>query len=136
MEHKRSIPAASKKWLLRGPLYESRLKKGVDLSVVNTIQEDLYPGDWLDITYFVRAKADWHCEHCGHAHDAGSKWALTVLQLNQVKSDCRYVNLVALCRKCRLYVQNTYQPKQLFLQEDFVPPWVERRGLNQPSSLT
>ena len=136
MEHKRSVPAASKKWLLRGPLYESKRRRGADLSIADSPGEGCYPEDWSDIAYFIREKANWHCEHCGHAHDANSKWALGVYQLNQVKSDCRYVNLVALCRKCRLYVRRVYQPRQLFLEDDFVPPWVERRGLHHPGQLT
>lgn len=131
----RNIPPPGDDFLLRAPAYALRLNQGLDLSIAGCLETDVYPADWADITYFIKHLAKWHCEHCGHGNDYGKRRVLTTHHLNMIKSDCRYINLVALCQKCHLYIQGTFIPNQLFLLDNFIPPWVRRRGIHVSPSL-
>lgn len=130
----RRVPEAPESFLLRAPAYALRLELGQDLSIAGSVEDDIYPSDWPDIAYFIKTLAHWHCEHCGHPNDYGKRRTLTTHHLNMIKSDCRYINLVALCQKCHLYIQGTFIPQQLFLLDDFIPLWVLRRGIHLPGA--
>ena len=83
-----------------------------------------YPADWKRISLWVRETASWKCELCGapngvkvyrneygqflqSAHPAGGytkpvKIILTVHHVNFDRQDNRRVNLLALCQRCHL----------------------------------
>lgn len=86
-----------------------------------------YPLNWDDIANEIKDQARWQCEHCGHPHDPEYGYTLTVHHLDGNLPDCRYKNLVALCQRCHLHIQNTYWPGQLMLVEPW--PWAVARGL-------
>lgn len=64
-----------------------------------------YPPDWPEIADGVKAAAGWRCIRCGHPHDPGAGFTLTVHHLDMDKSNCRWWNLPALCQRCHLSVQ-------------------------------
>jgi 5-methylcytosine-specific restriction endonuclease McrA len=93
-----------------------------------TPQND-YPDDWESIAQDIKKRAGFTCEHCGSPSVPGR--ILTVHHLTGDKSDCRYVNLVALCQKCHLHVQARWVPGGIIPAEwGEVPEWIQQRGLS------
>jgi 5-methylcytosine-specific restriction endonuclease McrA len=85
-----------------------------------------YPDNWAEIANEIKQRAGGFCEHCGHIHDPGSGYTLTVHHLDGNPANCAYENLVALCQRCHLHIQARYVPGQLsFVRFE----WMERRGL-------
>jgi 5-methylcytosine-specific restriction endonuclease McrA len=88
---------------------------------------DGYPPNWNEIATAVKDAAGWCCEHCHAKHDPTTGYTLTVHHLNGIKSDCSPANLVALCQRCHLRIQQQYHPLQMFLFEP--PAWAKQREL-------
>lgn len=88
-----------------------------------------YPDNWSEIAQRVKDAAGWRCEHCGHPHDPGSGYTLTVHHLDSDKTNCSDDNLVALCQRCHLHWQARYLPAQLWLPGIEPPGWMVRRHL-------
>lgn len=83
---------------------------------------------------FVKYLARYRCEHCNHPRFAEGRFVLSVYPLNRLIHDCRYANLIALCNKCRPYVQSTYRTDHVWSFDDFTPTWAKVRGiLSNPS---
>jgi hypothetical protein len=87
-----------------------------------------YPADWPQIANAVKQLAGWSCEHCGHAHDVEAGYMLGVHHLDMDPANCDYTNLVALCQRCHLRWQATWQPGQAFLPGLAIPIWLIKRG--------
>lgn len=64
-----------------------------------------YPDNWDVIAKQVKDAAKWQCIRCGHEHDPGSGYMLTVHHLDLDKSNVAWWNLVALCQRCHLSIQ-------------------------------
>lgn len=68
----------------------------------------LYPTDWKAIALRIKEGSGWKCELCGkQCRKPGEQFdnhtrTLTVAHLNHDPSDCREVNLRALCAPCHL----------------------------------
>lgn len=118
------------------PLYLFRHQQGADLSLHSNTPPGQYPADWDGISVFIRYLSHGRCEHCNLSHAHQGYGSLTVLHLNRLKHDCRYVNLVSLCQKCLRYVRAAYRPDQACLLDDFVPVWAKRRNITTSPSLT
>lgn len=88
---------------------------------------DDYPPNWKEIADEVKSASGWKCEHCHAPHDPTTGYTLTVHHLNGIKADCSFSNLVALCQRCHLRIQQQYHPRQMFLFEP--PAWVKQRDI-------
>jgi hypothetical protein len=87
-----------------------------------------YPVNWNEIATRIKDLARWCCEHCGHPHDPEDGYTLTVHHLDGDLANCAWENLVALCQRCHLRWQNTWQPGQSVMA--FArPEWMAERGL-------
>lgn len=64
-----------------------------------------YPDDWEEIATALKRKRGWHCERCGHRHELGTGYVLTVHHLVPDKALCEKWNLAVLCQRCHLCVQ-------------------------------
>lgn len=86
----------------------------------------MYPKNWKEIAQKIKQSAGNVCEICESPSRHGR--VLTVHHLNFIDSDCREVNLIAVCQVCHLLLQTgtiKYNPNQLYL---FDPPkWVKKR---------
>ena len=47
-----------------------------------------YPSNWGYIANSVKEKTGWRCERCGHPHDPGDGYTLTVHHLDGNPSNC------------------------------------------------
>ena len=65
----------------------------------------MYPENWKDIAVSIKEDAGWKCVKCGHVHDVENGYVLTVHHMNGNKKDCSYRNLVAVCQRCHLRLQ-------------------------------
>jgi hypothetical protein len=92
----------------------------------------------------VRARANHCCEQCGMEFREGTNLAVsarnrrgnpivgTVHHINEIKSDCRMVNLVFLCQCCHwtLHILKWQPGRPLLKRWDGEPPrWVVARGV-------
>jgi 5-methylcytosine-specific restriction endonuclease McrA len=64
-----------------------------------------YPPNWKEIAKEVKDRADWVCVRCGHPHDPGSGYTLTVHHADGDKSNGAWWNLLPLCQRCHLQIQ-------------------------------
>lgn len=64
-----------------------------------------YPADWPAVARRVKDEAGWRCVRCGHPHDPGAGYCLTVHHLDMDPANSRWWNLAALCQKCHLSIQ-------------------------------
>jgi hypothetical protein len=68
-----------------------------------------YPDNWPEIALQVKEKAGWKCIRCGHIHETGTGYVLTVHHLDGDRSHSDpeeyWWNLLALCQKCHLSIQ-------------------------------
>jgi hypothetical protein len=92
------------------------------------MQRNLYPDNWEEIATAMKQLTDWTCEHCGHEHDPAHGYTLTVHHLDKNPANCTYENLVVLCQRCHLQIQQTYKPGQMPLPGHCFP-WMRDRGL-------
>ncbi len=83
-----------------------------------------YPPCWPLLSEGVKAESGYRCERCGHPHDPGAGYALTVHHLDNDKSNCARWNLAALCQRCHLAVQGKVFLPQFYMFEHsawFIP---------------
>jgi hypothetical protein len=101
-----------------------------DITCLTIYPTQAYPPEWVTgiIPKLIKDIAGWQCEHCNHPHDTPSGHVLTVHHINMLKHDCRWQNLVALCQRCHLHLQASYNPSQPRLIGD-CPIWAAVRGL-------
>lgn len=65
----------------------------------------MYPKNWKEIAAAVKEDAGQKCVKCGHVNDKESGYVLTVHHMNGNKKDCSGINLVAVCQRCHLRLQ-------------------------------
>lgn len=73
-----------------------------------------YPENWEEIRQEILLRADGKCELCnaknGEPHwKTGSKVVLTIAHINQIISDVRRYNLLALCQRCHNKIDMPYR---------------------------
>ena len=68
-----------------------------------------YPRNWPKIAEAIKQGTGWRCEACDVPHGSPPH-VLTVDHLNFVKTDCRRLNLLALCQSCHLKRQGMSPP--------------------------
>jgi hypothetical protein len=85
-----------------------------------------YPGNWVDIAQQVKQDAGWKCVRCGHPHDTGSGYTLTVHHLDLDPSNCEWWNLAPLCQRCHLHIQAKVIMAQIWVFEhsEWFKPYV------------
>ena len=72
------------------------------------MNKQIYPKDWNEIAKKVKDEVGWKCVRCSHPHDCSSHHVLTVHHLDGDTFNCAWWNLVALCQRCHLFVQNYF----------------------------
>lgn len=99
---------------------------------------DRYPDNWKEIATRIKEKAGWECERCGHEHDPGAGYCLTVHHLVPIKSLVEDWNLAALYQRCHLQIQAKVDMLQEYMfphSEWFLPhlrgfiDWRKLKGL-------
>ncbi len=87
-----------------------------------------YTPDWNEVAIRVKTEAGWRCEHCGHPHEPKAGYTLTVHHIDGQPQNNAWSNLVALCQRCHLAIQQTgtIQAGQLPLLPDYLPAWTRR----------
>ena len=85
-----------------------------------------YPDNWDAIAYEVKEKANWRCIRCSRRHETMTRYVLTVHHFDGDKSNSAWWNLMALCQRCHLSVQNRVNPNQAYLLEhsEWIKPYV------------
>lgn len=85
-----------------------------------------YPGNWKEIAGEVKALADWKCVRCGHPHEPGAGYALTVHHLDMDPSNNAWWNIPPLCQRCHLQIQAKVIIEQpyMFEHSDWFKPYV------------
>ena len=83
---------------------------------INPERKKLYPDNWEKISQLTRQRAGGRCELClaanGFNHPiTGGIVVLTVHHINNDPSDNRKINLIALCQKCHLRLDQPYKRK-------------------------
>jgi len=74
-----------------------------------------YPPDWPAIAQAVKVAAGWRCVRCNEPHDRDRGFVLTVHHLDLDPSNCRWWNLVALCQRCHLSIQQRVVLERVWL---------------------
>jgi hypothetical protein len=82
-----------------------------------------YPPNWEDVSRRVKERARWQCELCG-AKNGPSPNVLTVHHLDGDKWNLLSWNLAALCQRCHLRVQATFDFYQTALMGVY-PRWLQ-----------
>jgi len=82
-----------------------------------------YPLDWDTIATTVKVAHGRKCEACGHVDSPATNYTLTVHHLLPIPSLCEPWNLAALCQRCHLTVQNTFDIRQEPMFE--LPVWLK-----------
>lgn len=69
--------------------------------------EQVYPDNWDEIATAVKESANWKCVRCGHPHDPGNGYTLTVHHLIPAKQmrEIFHWSLVPICQRCHLSIQ-------------------------------
>lgn len=85
-----------------------------------------YPANWPAIARATKEAAGWKCVRCGHPHDPGSGYCLTVHHLDLDPANCRWWNIPALCQRCHLHIQAVVVMERPFMFEhtDWFRPYV------------
>ena len=71
-----------------------------------------YPDNWTDIAHYTKCGAEWRCARCGKLHDHCNGYTLTVHHFDGDPSNCEPWNLMPLCQRCHLSVQNRVTVEQ------------------------
>jgi 5-methylcytosine-specific restriction endonuclease McrA len=79
-----------------------------------------YPPDWPDISFHVRTSRNYTCEGCGQIGNRKNN-VLTVHHVNYDPSDNREDNLLLLCQKCHLALQQGNPPHLIRLRQGQLP---------------
>jgi hypothetical protein len=74
----------------------------------------------------AREEAGNKCIRCGHRHDIASRHVLTTHHFDGDKANDAWWNLLALCQRCHLSVQNRVDPSVSFFLEhsEWIKPYV------------
>ena len=85
-----------------------------------------YPPNWDEIADQAKDEADWKCVRCDHPHDPAAGYTLTVHHLDLNKSNCAWWNLLALCQRCHLQIQNkvVMERRWMFEHSEWFKPYV------------
>ena len=85
-----------------------------------------YPENWKEIADRVKESAEWACVRCDHPHDPAAGYCLTVHHLDMNPANCKWWNLVALCQRCHLQIQNKVVMAQYYMFEhsEWFKPYV------------
>lgn len=76
-----------------------------------------YPKNWEAIAAATKARAEWKCVRCGHAHDPDSGHTLTVHHADMNPGNSAWWNLLALCQRCHLSIQGRVDLRQAWMHE-------------------
>ena len=76
-----------------------------------------YPQDWGRISTGAKQSAGWRCIRCDHYHDPEAGYTLTVHHMDMDPSNNRWWNLLALCQRCHLHIQNKINLTQPYMFE-------------------
>lgn len=80
-----------------------------------------YPPDWDEIAQATKERAGWACVRCAHPHEPASGHTLTVHHADLDPSNSRWWNLLALCQRCHLSIQQRVNLRQAWMHEH--SPW-------------
>lgn len=85
-----------------------------------------YPSDWASIAHDVKSDSNYKCIRCGHTHDPGAGYTLTVHHLDGDPSNCEWWNIPPLCQRCHLSIQGRVNMKRIWIFEhsDWFKPYV------------
>jgi hypothetical protein len=85
-----------------------------------------YPTDWKAIATSVKAMACWRCVRCLRRHSPATGYCLTVHHFDGDPANCELWNLMALCQRCHLSVQNRVDPRRslLFMPSTWSIPYI------------
>ena len=86
-------------------------------------QRGEYPDNWKELAREVKCDALYRCIRCNHPHNVAENYVLTVHHWDGNKSNNRWWNLMALCQRCHLKIQNQVDPGQTYLWEH--TPWCQ-----------
>ena len=88
---------------------------------------DDYPANWAEIAAALKDRHGWHCERCGHPHDPGAGYTLTVHHLDMDPANCADWNLAILCQRChlRIQVKVDFEQGYMFEHTGWMKPHVE-----------
>ncbi len=102
-------------------------------------QRGEYHENWSDIAQAVKADANGKCVRCGHKHEPSTGYCLTVHHFDGNKSNNGRWNLIPLCQRCHLSVQQRVDPDVALMFEPalWAMPYIAglyeaRRGLPGP----
>lgn len=96
----------------------------------------VYPKNWDRLAEYVKSRAAWRCERCGHPHDPAGGYTLTVAHLDHRLGNQRF-NLAALCQRCHCKYEHRFDWAQgyLFEHSEWLKPhlagyelWAARRA--------
>lgn len=85
-----------------------------------------YPSNWPQIAKEVKESVGFRCVRCGHRHDPETGYTLTVHHMDMDPSNNRWWNLIPLCQRCHLQVQNkvTLEQFYMFPHSEWFKPYV------------
>lgn len=83
-----------------------------------------YPPDWPEIAKRVKDAAGWRCVRCNAESSVEDRTVLTVHHMDGDRMNNRWWNLLALCQRCHLSVQNRVDPE--------TPYWLEHSEWFKP----
>ena len=86
-----------------------------------------YAANQKEIHTEIKDLFGWKCERCGHSHDPGNGYTMTVHHLDGNKSNNETWNLAVLCQRCHLCIQGKVFLPQFYMFEhsDWFKPHVE-----------
>jgi hypothetical protein len=78
----------------------------------------LYPENWTEISRRIKEERGNRCEGCGQigdkiSYEAGGNNYLTVHHIDYDPANCDPINLIVLCQKCHLRLQQGELPRLL-----------------------
>lgn len=65
----------------------------------------LYPQWWPEISWYIKAAANWRCQGCDAVHDPGLGFTLTIHHRDGNPENNRLDNLWVCCQRCHLREQ-------------------------------
>ena len=86
-----------------------------------------YADNQKEIHTALKDKWGWKCERCGHKHEVGTGYVLTVHHLDGDKGKNEGWNLACLCQRCHLAIQGKVFLPQYYMFEhsDWFKPHLE-----------
>lgn len=106
-----------------------------------SVEGSTYPANWREIATAVKEAAGWCCVRCDRPHDPAAGYTLTVhhLDMDPTHSDPQlyWWNLLALCQRCHLKIQNKVRLERPWVFEHtvwfriYVAGWYAKRYLGE-----